>query len=279
MAKVDKTPLVSVCIPAYNGAEHLAAAIDSVLGQSLGDFELVVIDDHSQDRSEEIVRGYSDRRIRFLKNACNLGPAGNWSRCLAEARGRYIKLLPQDDVIAPECLAHQAAILERDPAQRIALVCCARTIINAEGRALVRRGLPPSVNGPVPASLLIRQCLRRGTNLIGEPGSVMFRSDLAQRVGPFDASIPYVIDLDYWFRLLLHGDAWYLKEPLASFRVSRGSWSVAIGASQGIQYRRFADKVARNPKYATRGFDVIAGSVMTRINNLLRMGFYRCVLR
>lgn len=277
--EVNKSPLISVCIPTHNGAEHLAAAIDSVLAQKLGDFELIIIDDHSCDNTAEVARSYDDPRIRFLANPNNIGAQENWNRCLAESRGRYFKLLPQDDLIAPECLATQAAVLEEDKAQNIALVCCARNIVNADGRPLMRRGFSRLISGKVDAELLIRLCLRHGTNLIGEPGSVLFRRELAQRVGHFDASIPYVVDLDYWFRLLKHGNAWFLRERLASFRLSRGSWSVAIGGSQGMQFRRFMHKIARDPCYATRKLDLLAGSLMTHINNLLRLAFYRILLR
>ena len=65
--------------------------------------------------------------------------------------------------------------------------------------------------------------MRWGTNLIGEPGAVLFRRDLALKVGGFYAENPYVIDLDYWLRLLAQGDAYYLDQPLASFRVNPGS--------------------------------------------------------
>ena len=88
------SPLVSVCIPTYRGMPHLRAAIDSVLAQTLSDFELVVIDDNSPDDSFAIASSYGDRRIRCLRNPRNLGPEGNWNRCLAEAKGRYVKLLP-----------------------------------------------------------------------------------------------------------------------------------------------------------------------------------------
>lgn len=271
-------PTVSVCIPTYRGATHIGAAIESVLAQSYTDFELIVIDDNSPDDTAAIVQGYLDPRIRFLQNPGNLGPQGNWNRCLNEACGKYFKLLPQDDLLAPDCLAKQVAILDQDDAQRIALVYCARTIVDAQDRPLMVRGYSGGRTGVINAQNLIRHCLRRGTNLIGEPGSVLFRRQLANSVGLFDASIPYVLDLDYWFRLLLKGDSYYLPEALASFRVSRGSWSVAIGSKQSIDYRRFIGKIASDPDFSVRRIDILMGSIMAELNNYMRLVFYRFIL-
>lgn len=140
------------------------------------------------------------------------------------------------------------------------------------------RGYSGGHTGIVNAQNLIRHCLRRGTNLIGEPGSVLFRRQLANSVGLFDASIPYVLDLDYWFRLLLKGDSYYLPEALTSFRVSRGSWSVAIGSKQSIDYRRFIGKIASDPDFSVRRIDILMGSIMAELNNYMRLVFYRFIL-
>lgn len=268
-------PIVSVCIPCYRGAAHLAAAIESVLAQTLTDFELIVVDDQSPDDTVELMSTYNDPRIRFLVNPVNLGPDGNWNRCLELARGRYFKLLPQDDLLAPTCLAEQVAVLESDTAEQVALVFCARTILDARDRPIMTRGYPQRRSGILAARTLIRQCIRRGTNVIGEPGAVMFRRKLVALAGKFDASIGYVLDVDYWVRLLLHGDAYYLAKPLASFRVSGGSWSVRIGARQSIEYQRFIQRLMTDSRFSATAVDVFAGKVMSKVNALLRAVLYR----
>lgn len=268
-------PAVSVCIPSYRGAAHLVAAINSVLAQTFTDFELIVVDDNSPDNTAELMSTFTDPRIRFLVNPVNLGPDGNWNRCLELARGRYFKLLPQDDLLAPTCLAEQVDVLERDSHEKVALVFCARTILDARDRAIMTRGYPQRSSGMIAARTLIRQCVRRGTNVIGEPGGVMFRRKLATAAGKFDATIGYVLDLDYWVRLLLHGDAYYLAAPLASFRVSSGSWSVRIGARQSLEYQLFIKKLMADPRYSATGADVFAGKVMAKVNALLRSVLYR----
>lgn len=273
------TPLVSICIPVYNAEMFIATAIESVLRQTLTDFELIIVDDHSSDRSLEIISAYQDDRLRVIVNDHNLGAEGNWNRCLKESKGRYCKILPQDDVLSPTCLAQQVTVLDQDEQKRIALVFCARTIIDATGVILMSRGYPSGRKETIGGQLLIRRCLWFGTNLIGEPGGVLFRRDLAVSVGLFDASVPYVIDLDYWFRLLLRGDGYYLPERLASFRLSTDSLSVAIGGKQSEEFCRFVARISRNPDFRTRYVDILMANLMARINNVMRMMIYHFVLK
>jgi hypothetical protein len=137
------------------------------------------------------------------------------------------------------------------------------------------RAYPLSHGGRISSLSVVRKCLRHGTNLIGEPGGVLFRRSLSQETGKFDAGIGYLIDLDYWFRLLMRGDAYYLPDQLVSFRISGASWSVAIGNRQSEDFRRFIDRVSARPEYGTGAFEILAGGVMARIHNLLRICLYK----
>lgn len=274
MSKPPINPLVSVCIPAYMGAEFIGNAIESTLLQTLNDFELIIIDDNSTDGTENIVGNYKDPRIRFLRNDQNLGPEGNWNRCLTEARGKYLKLLPQDDILAPSCLELQVAVLEADSIEHIALVFCSRYIINPDGRVLMSRRYPIGHEGLIAGDAVMRTCVRRGTNLIGEPGAVLFRKSLADRVGKFDATNPYVIDLDYWFRLLAHGDAFFCADSLTSFRVSSRSWSVTIGRAQDRDFIDFVARTAGRMRSPLSAIDLLSLKVTARLNKWLRLLFY-----
>lgn len=192
--------LVSICIPTYLGAVFLAATIESVLRQSCADFEVWVVDDASPDKTFDAVAAFNDRRIRYVRNERNLGPNANWNRCLELARGKYYKLLPQDDLLEPGSLAKQVAILEADRDEAIALVFGSRLVIDHHDRSYFNRGLRGMRAGIIEGRALIRRCVRAGTNLIGEPGNGLIRRSLIERVGPYDARHPYLVDLDYWFR-------------------------------------------------------------------------------
>lgn len=270
--------MVSVLIPSYNGARHIGPAIDSVLSQSDVDLELIVVDDNSKDGTAEIAEAYRDVRIRVVRNASNLGPEGNWNRALELASGKYVKLLPQDDLLQPSSLGRQVSVLAADTDETIALVFGAREIIGPGGRMLMRRGYA-RVSGRVSAPALIRDCVRRGTNVIGEPGAILFRRTLAQKVGRFDGQQGYVIDLDYWLRLLAHGDAWYIADPVASFRVSDGSWSVAIGRRQSRQFTQFLVRMKAAGLVSGTHMDFAIGKAAALTNNILRLVFYRMFVR
>jgi glycosyltransferase involved in cell wall biosynthesis len=271
-------PTVSVCIPTYRGAAHIAETIESALAQTFADFELVIVDDASPDETGQVVARYRDARLRYVRSEQNAGVEENWNRCLRFARGRYFKLLPHDDLIAPDCLARQVALLEADHEERLALVFCARRIIDSRSRALMTRRYPGR-GGVIPARAAVRNCIRSGANLLGEPGGLLFRTALARRVGAFDARLRLVTDLDYWVRLLLHGDAYYLPERLASFRVSHGAWSVAIGAAQATEFLAFIAKVGANPAFGLSALDLARGRLLARLNTVAKLLFYRLVLR
>jgi glycosyltransferase involved in cell wall biosynthesis len=273
----DHPPKVSIAIPVYNGAPHLGAAIASVLNQSCADFELIICDDHSTDASPQIAASFTDSRIRHLRNERNLGFGGNWNRCLAEARGGYIKLMPQDDLLDPECLARQSAVLDRDTEARIALVFCARSIIGPTGRPLMTRRFagPARMTGDEAA----RRTARSGTNPIGEPGAVLFRRSAARAAGAFNGARPFVIDIDYWLRLLKHGDAAYIQEALASFRVSPGSQSVKMARRQSEEFMAFLDDINRTGLYRLSRADMRIGKLAAAANAVGRSLFYRLVLR
>lgn len=111
-------PLVSIGLPVYNGERYLEAAIDSLLAQTFTDFELIISDNASTDRTEAIGRAYAarDPRVRYFRNEHNIGAGPNYNRVFALAAGRYFKWAAHDDVCAPDFLARCVAALEADPA-------------------------------------------------------------------------------------------------------------------------------------------------------------------
>lgn len=235
------SPKVSVCIPVYNGGPFLGPAVASVLNQTFTDFELRICDDASTDGSWDLATALKDPRVIVSRNTCNLGPEANWNRCLEGARGAYLKLFHQDDLLEPECLAQQVAVL--DVAPGAVLTFCRRRIIDPAGRELMTRGAGWS-QAAISGRQLFRRCLWSGTNPVGEPSAVLFRRDAWIAVGRFNGVEPYLIDLDYWFRLMDHGSALYQDEPLASFRLSTGQWSSAIGKQQSRQFGAFIRRLA-----------------------------------
>lgn len=273
----SSAPLISICIPSYCGARTIGETINSVLAQTYTNIELLVVDDNSPDDTTKIVRQHSDPRIRLVVNKSNLGPQGNWNSCVQAAKGRYIKLLPQDDLITPECIALQAAVLEADSSENIGLVFGASRVISPSGRRLATRKYRSGTEGPIDGNEIIRQCIRSGTNLIGEPGNVLFRRDTALAIGGFDATYPYVIDLDYWFRLIHNKSGYYLATPLSAFRLSPQSWTAALGQRQFEDFRALAKKQTSTHRATASQYDLLRGIICSRLRNIARMAIYASV--
>lgn len=110
-------PRVTVGVPVYNGERHLAETLDAILAQDFQDFELIVSDNASTDRTAEIVTAYQrrDDRIRYVRSETNLGAAANYNRPVELARGEYFKWAADDDLIAPTYLSACVAVLDADP--------------------------------------------------------------------------------------------------------------------------------------------------------------------
>jgi glycosyltransferase involved in cell wall biosynthesis len=274
----SEEPLVSVCIPAFNGERYIGRAIESVLSQSHAHFELVIVDDHSEDNTAGVIKRYSDPRIRIIENASRLGQRDNWNRALREARGTYIKLLPQDDLLYPACLERQAEAFVGPGNGGVVLVCCARDIIDHTGRVILRRSFGRR-GGRLGGTQAVKECVRAGTNLIGEPAGVLFKSEMAAQVGLFDDRHFYVIDLDYWCRMLLTGDLYVIREPLCAFRVSRGSASIKVASSQDRDFRAFIKYLARVGRFRLTRLDCLRGEIRALANRLLRQLFYKIIVK
>lgn len=268
-------PTVSVCMPVYRSESFVAEAIHSVLSQSFTDFELIVIDDASPDATHEIASAIQDPRLRVYRNDRNLGPEGNWNRTMEMAKGRYIKVLPGDDALYQECLERQVAVLEDARNRDVVLVYCARDIIDSVGQKVMRAKFPG--RDRIKAASLVRRTIRYGTNIIGEPGAVLFRADAARRTGGFDASLGFVTDLDYWLRLLRFGHAYAIPDALCTFRISGENWSVELGSNRCSQYLQFLDKLAGHDGRVS-DLDLLIGRLMARTNERLRRLVYRHLL-
>ena len=129
----ESVPRVTIGLPVYNGENYLAEAIESLLSQTFTDFELVICDNGSTDRTEQVCRAFAarDARIRYYRESQNRGLAWNFSRTFELARGRYFKWQAHDDLCGPTLLERSVEALDRDPA--LVLACARRTIIDHDG--------------------------------------------------------------------------------------------------------------------------------------------------
>lgn len=135
--------LVSIIMPAHNAEAHIRTAIDSVLAQSFGNFELLIMDDCSTDSTVDIVRSYTDPRLKLHVLGSNLGAAGTRNYGIRQATGRYLAFLDSDDCWKPEKLAMQLAFMQVNQA---ALSYTAYDVMSPDGTQVTGRvDVPESV--------------------------------------------------------------------------------------------------------------------------------------
>ena len=260
-------------MPVYNGAKYIAVAIESALSQTFQDFELIIIDNHSTDNTVEIISKYKDDRVRFFQNAANLGWKDNWNKALRLARGEFVKILPDDDVIYPGCLEKQVEALDDPQNAGVVLTCCARDVVDEKGRKIFRRSFG-FARGRVSGETAIKKNIAFGTNLLGEPVAALFRKNILAEVGEFDEAFPFSSDLNLWLRMLLHGDVFVIPEALCAFRVSRCGLSFSMLNSQSRMFCQFIDHLCLDQRYALDRRTCLQGKLMAAINEMLRRLFY-----
>ncbi|KAB8330883.1 glycosyltransferase family 2 protein [Scytonema tolypothrichoides VB-61278] len=220
-------PLVTICIPTYNGAKYLRECLDSVLAQTFTDFEVLLVDDQSSDETLSIAHEYAakDARICVKQNERNLGLVGNWNRCIELAQGEWIKFVFQDDLIAPECLEKMLAMSKPNSS----IVCCRRNFIlepnihekiqTSFQNILTLANLFPGLTD-ICASDYCKAVLNNiGYNYVGEPTAVMIRRDIFYKFGTFNPHLVQICDFEYWTRIAAHTGIIYVAETLATFRV------------------------------------------------------------
>lgn len=217
---------VSVVIPAYR-AQFLAQALASVQAQTYPASEVIVCDDSDGNEIEMIVERFSEKGLpcQYFRNEPPLRTMRSIQRGVDRASGEYIKVLNDDDLLAPQCIERMIPLLMGHP--EIALVTSARTRIDARGTEL------PDTDGAcamftddviLQGGKLIRYMVERRVNIVGEPSTVLFRRDDVLGISPHLMSVggveyPGLGDVGLWINLLRRGDAAYLSERLSYFRL------------------------------------------------------------
>lgn len=188
MNNVERSPVVSVLVTAYNRELFIGDAIESVLRSTFEDFEVIVVDDASTDRTAEVAARFaaSDPRVRVFVNETNLGDYANRNRVAGYASGKYLKYLDSDDVIYPHGLGVMVACMEAFPSAALGL-----------------SALPDRI-GPYPRQLTPAEAYREnfaGHDILGRaPGSAIIRRAIFEAVGGF-SGIPQVGDHELWLRI------------------------------------------------------------------------------
>lgn len=208
-------PLVSICIPTYNREALVFEAVQSALAQTYDSVEVLVSDDASSDQTIPRLKTIQDPRLVIYTKRLNSGMVDNWNRCLRLAKGHYIKYLASDDLLTPTCVEE---MIQAAHDANVEFVCCAREIIDEKGVTRKVMGLAKQ-DRFIDGLSWARKFILNRRNTLGEPSAVLFKKSLIKKAGYFDPKLKQTVDAEYWLRLLLNTDGFYIHKPLCKFRI------------------------------------------------------------
>ncbi|MCS6959990.1 MAG: glycosyltransferase [Pseudanabaenaceae cyanobacterium SKYGB_i_bin29] len=227
-------PLVSICIPTFNGAPFIAATLHSAIHQTYRPLEIIISDDDSTDCTltiaEEILSN-SDIPYRIYRHD-RFGLGHNWNYCIAQAQGKYIKFLLQDDQLHPDCVSELVSIFEHNPHRKLGMVFCRRQLLFSDDTRI------DDIYADVASQWTKLETINYGYNLlqdpqlfndplnkIGEPTNTLILKTVFDRIGTFDPQFQQLIDLDMWWRIMGHYQIGFRDRVLAQFRIHRQQFS------------------------------------------------------
>lgn len=220
-------PLISVIMPVYNSEKYLRASIESVLNQSNGDFEFIIVNDGSSDNSKNILDSFSDSRIKSISNICNLGNYPSRNLGFMNAKGKYICVMDSDDISYPDRLEKQVSFLEEN--KEIGLI--GSSIIQSNGIPLFRSSLPE-----------VLKILFLQNNFLFHP-SLMFRRALMIKHGLlYNESYRFASDYDFIVRAMRYFPVSTIKDVLLMYRVHESQITVRHSSDQ----KRYANQIRKS---------------------------------
>ena len=257
---VERLPAISVCIPTYNGAKYIAQTIESVLNQTFTDFEIIVSDDGSSDKTLEIVGLFNDPRIVRIDRLSKVGAEANWNNAVANASASLVKLVCQDDLLYPQCLEVEVQTMSKSENQDVSFCFHLRDFVTPNSRKLSARRVGYSNLQKYSKTEILTKVVRSGGNPIGEPMAVTMRKLSLNSAGKFRGD--YVIDLDMWSKLSDQGSALFIEQHLSAFRISKTSWTSNLKKSQLSSVRTLSKKLQVDSDGAITKFDLLRGQIV-----------------
>ena len=222
-------PVVSICIPTFNGELFIKNTLLSALSQTFPNIEIIVSDDSSTDRTCEIAdHALRDSKFpyRILKHA-RLGLVENWNFCIEQAKGKYIKFLFQDDHLESSCVQKLVEVAESE--SNIGMVFSRRGVESVGGAMIpadsidLHKGWSRLQRIQKGRDLLHDpKLLANPINKVGEPTTVLLNKEVLLSLGGFDPNLRQLVDVDMWLRMMMVSNIGFVDEQLSTFRLHQG---------------------------------------------------------
>ena len=227
----SSSPALSIYLSSYNYGRYIGAAIESILGQSFGDYELIIVDNASVDHTREVVTSYHDTRVQLVFNERNMGSEYSANVFAERARGKYLRTLCADDVLLGGVLEDQVRILNRYSMVTLATCNMLATDEHLENRVLVRM-----FPGYASSATVIGYCLHNLENALGGPSNFMYRRTARKSLEPL-REYRFVGDVKFAM-MLLEGGGDYMNTDAPGYLYRRHSASdTHVGCPPEVQAR------------------------------------------
>ena len=263
---------ILVFVPTYNSEKYLRQCLDSVLQQTFQDWQCVISDDASTDKSVEIAREYEkiDSRFKVLTHEQNVGAANNWNRAKENNNSFATKILCADDYLLKDALQEQLDILQRN---QTAIVFSERYILFPSGKKLHPR--LPKYASNISFNDAFKFYINLGRNIFGEPVTALFRTDLFVKSEGFYPKFEYSLDTSGYMAIARGHDVTFDNSVVGAFRVSKSQWSHKLKGKQFAHIFDFIDHLVEVEGIQVTKTEVLIGKIKVMGANLLRVVLYK----
>ena len=263
---------ILVFVPTYNSEKYLSQCLDSVLQQTFQDWECIISDDASTDKSVEIAREYEkiDSRFKVLTHEKNVGAATNWNRAKENNNSFATKILCADDYLLKDALQEQLDILQRN---QTAIVFSERYIVFPSGKKLHPR--LPKYASNISFNDAFKFYINLGRNIFGEPVTALFRTDLFVKSEGFYPKFEYSLDTSGYMAIARGHDVTFDNYVVGVFRVSKSQWSHKLRGKQFAHIFDFIDHLVEVEGIQVTKTEVLIGKIKVMGANLVRVFLYK----
>ncbi|MEH2192963.1 MAG: glycosyltransferase [Nostoc sp.] len=266
LCKNKELPLVSICIPTFNGESFILEAISSVISQTYPSIEIIFSDDDSSDQTLELIKLVLEKTTAIftvIKHE-RYGLANNWNFCISQAKGKYIKFLFQDDVLEPNAIEEMVNLSEQD--EEIGLVFSPRALFTNTGHTVYDSNFlmhheAKDVHKAWSTLKLIQSgqellldanVLDNPINKIGEPSTVLIRKDVFDKVGLFNPEFCQLVDLEMWLRIMSRYKVGFVDKILSHFRIhseQQTRRNIALKDTILLDYQKLFQTIYNDTRY------------------------------
>lgn len=211
------SPRVTVAIPTCNRARYLSEAIESVLAQTLADHILLILDNGSDDDTQEVVKSFEDPRIRYIRHERNIGIVANWNQAITHCTTEYLTVLGDDDRLLPEFLSRSVAALDSDV--RIGFTFSHCNKVDERGDFICLWGYDYPTAGFLTGRDYLMWTVRFGCCLTNS-STVALRRSVFDTVGKFEEQFTHnTFDFNMWIRVASSFDVFFIDSVLVDYRL------------------------------------------------------------